>query len=186
SDYQIISPLITFFAQPDTVWFGGGDWDSRRKMPCHRYSRQAAENVPSEVFPAQWANGCALFASAEVFRRVGPLDTDYYALWDEVDWCFRASKLGFSCAVQPKARVAHKVSSTFGTDQSDQYVYLLTRNRLLFIRRHYGRADARRSAVGQAIVALRALARSAVNRDTARMRSCVAQTQANLDAMIGR
>lgn len=147
------------------VWFAGGSWDAARRLPRHLYDRQAVCDVPRDTFPARWANGCALFASTKVFKAVGPLDPDYFALWDETDWCYRAERLGFHCAEQPTAQVAHKVSSTVGSDTTYQYGYLLARNRLVLLRKYEGRTRALICTAGQFIVAAKSLTRGVVARD---------------------
>lgn len=185
-EYHIFSPLITFFDQPERVWFGGGEWDSRRRLPIHMYARQSVADVPARVFPIDWASGCALFANVAMFQQVGLLDPAFYAYWEDVDWCFRASSLGYRCAVQPEARVVHRVSATFGGKESPQSVYLYMRNRLLVIRKHIGLGQARKSAIGQTVMAVRMVMNGAIRRDHKKVENGFINLHATIDGIMNR
>ncbi|MBI4007176.1 MAG: glycosyltransferase family 2 protein, partial [Planctomycetes bacterium] len=58
----------------------------------------------------------------------------YFEDWD---WCIRAQKLGYKSVYVPDAVIWHKGSSTIGY-KSPLYYYYMTRNRILFARKHLG------------------------------------------------
>lgn len=184
--YKVFSPLITFASNPPTVWFAGGAWDRRRKVVSHLYFRDPIAAVPAQVYETDWANGCALFANRSVFETVGLLDPAFFALWEEVDWCFRASGLGFRCAIQPRARIMHKASATFGSNLTDYYIYLNTRNRLIFLAKHFGVARAFPRAVGQTVAAVRQLWRGLAMREPQQATRGLAMLQGSFDAVLRR
>jgi GT2 family glycosyltransferase len=66
-------------------------------------------------------------------EKVGLLDEQYFAYWEETDWCVRASDLGLHCYYAPQARIWHKAERSQSPDASFHYLY--RRNALLFVRK---------------------------------------------------
>ncbi|MBE0428987.1 MAG: glycosyltransferase family 2 protein [Thermoleophilia bacterium] len=54
-----------------------------------------------------WVSGCALMVRSEVVNRIGKLDSDMFMYCEDVDWCFRAARAGWSTYYVPSARVLH-------------------------------------------------------------------------------
>ncbi|MGH7789072.1 MAG: glycosyltransferase family 2 protein [Candidatus Binatia bacterium] len=64
------------------------------------------------------AIGCCLLLRAEAVRQVGALDEAFFAYHEDVDWCLRARKAGWTLLYEPNARVYHSGSgSTIGLHQ---------------------------------------------------------------------
>ncbi|MFN8641711.1 MAG: glycosyltransferase family 2 protein [Candidatus Binatia bacterium] len=51
--------------------------------------------------------GCSVLMAADALRAVGPLDADYFAYHEDVDWCFRVRAAGWEVHYQPLSRVYH-------------------------------------------------------------------------------
>ena len=51
--------------------------------------------------------GCCMLMHADALRDVGLLDEAYFAYHEDVDWCFRARRLGYEIYFQPLSRVWH-------------------------------------------------------------------------------
>jgi GT2 family glycosyltransferase len=66
-------------------------------------------------------------------ERVGLLDEEYFAYWEETDWCARAREIGLKSYYVGNARIWHKAAHS-QTPDSDYY-YLFRRNALLFLRK---------------------------------------------------
>src|SRR5262249_32320561 len=57
--------------------------------------------------------------------------------WEEIDWCWRMRKAGYTCLYIPQARVWHKISRAFeGGNRGPLWQYYYFRNRLLFLKRN--------------------------------------------------
>jgi GT2 family glycosyltransferase len=91
-------------------------------------------NVP---FQTGYAHGAAMMVPRRVLDFVGPLAEDYFLYYEEIDWCERIRQAGLSVWVVPEALVLHKESVTMNTLGATK-TYYLSRNRVLFMRRHYG------------------------------------------------
>ena len=101
------------------------------------------EKKPFEV---EQLTGTALMAPKEVWQKVGLLDEDYYFLFEDVDWSYRARKAGVKLFVVPEARIKHyggaswqKKESLISFDFYRQHFISF----LLFVRKNYGKREER-------------------------------------------
>ncbi len=62
---------------------------------------------------------------------------EFFLYYEELDWCARIRQAGYSIWVEPRARVHHKESLTVQALGALK-TYYLNRNRVHFMRRHYG------------------------------------------------
>src|SRR5262245_5818128 len=105
------------------------------------------------------AIGCSLLVRAEALERVGLLDESYFAYHEEIDWCVRARKAGYTLYYQPFSRVYHHYSKSTDVTKplrspraassealpnpiplswNPVRTYLGARNSVRFIRQHAG------------------------------------------------
>ena len=126
---SILAPKIVYADRPEVVWSAGG----RASGPLLRNDHVGEGDPVSQHNISQrvdWASGCALFLSADSFRRVGPMDEAYFLYLEDVDWCLRAARIGIDTWFVPGAIVQHEVSRTLGGRQwSDHVRYYAYRNR---------------------------------------------------------
>ncbi len=130
--------LVVDASDIDRVEFGGARIDPRTAMPVHLHGRRAALHLPAQPVACATVKGCAMLLSATGLARVGLLTEDYFLNYDETDWCCRARALGLDCLLVPQAVVEHRGAVSFGGTSGPLYRYFITRNRLLFARRHLG------------------------------------------------
>ena len=88
-----------------------------------------------EIREVDFVDGSALLIKKEMVDKVGMLDPDYFAYWDDPDLCVRAYRGGYKTVYVPKARMWHKVSGTSGR-MSPLFVYYTTRNKFLFMKKN--------------------------------------------------
>lgn len=103
------------------VWVAPGDLGPRLDRP---------------LIETAYISGAAIFARRRHFEAVGLLDDRFYLNFDDTDWCRRAAKAGFPLLMLRDAAIRHIGSASIGGRQSPLQVYFLTRNRLLFARKH--------------------------------------------------
>jgi len=131
------SAKIFFYDEPDRIWYAGARWDG--KASCF-FQVGEGERDDQERFATisetAYACGCAFFVSAKRLREIGLLDEDFFLYFEETDWCYRARRRGYPSVFVPEAKLWHKVSVSFGGERSPLALYFLTRNRLLWARRH--------------------------------------------------
>lgn len=130
---------ILLYGDRSRVWYAGARWDEPRSCFV-----QIGEGLPdddaslNEPQETAYACGCAFFMSAKRAREIGFLDENFFLYFEESDWCYRARRRGYPSIFVPDARLWHKVSVSFGGERSPLALYFLTRNRLLWAKRHAG------------------------------------------------
>jgi len=88
--------------------------------------------VDDKVIECDWLSGSNLLLRAQALREIGCFNDDYFLYFEDVELCARLTSGGWTCLVEPRARVRHhQGSSTFGSKQIWRYYYY-ARNRLLF------------------------------------------------------
>ncbi len=79
--------------------------------------------------------GAALLMHRSVPETIGFLEKDFFLFWEETDFCCRAKRAGIETWTAPRAKIWHKVSSSF-TGGKPQMHYFWWRSRLLWINRN--------------------------------------------------
>lgn len=139
-DLGAVSPLLCYYPAEgqtqDLIQYAG-------MTPVHSLTarnRTIGEKTPdtgqyTDPTPTAYAHGAALMIPRRVLDRVGPMPTDFFLYYEELDWCTSIREAGFSIWVEPRAKVYHKESLTT-TSMGPLKTYFLNRNRVLFRRRH--------------------------------------------------
>lgn len=133
---SVLGAKIFFYDKPDTIWFAGGCWNSKKYCFEHLGYGQVDSNEFNNISEVDYITGCALFASSAAFMEVGLLDESFFLTYEETDWCYRAREKNYKCIIVPDAKIWHKVSSSFGGADSPLVVYFMQRNKLLWAKKH--------------------------------------------------
>jgi GT2 family glycosyltransferase len=94
---------------------------------------RGAYDVAQEV---AYASGCEMLLRSSVLRQLGPLSDDYFAYWEESDWCQRARKAGYVAYYEPKSVIFHACISSQHGAESAVHNYLYARNGFIFAASH--------------------------------------------------
>ena len=71
--------------------------------------------APSPVaVPVDWVSGASLFIRAEVVKRVGLMDENYFMYFEETDYCLTAQAQGYEVWYWPDFSVVHLVGQASG------------------------------------------------------------------------
>ena len=132
-DAAALCPKIYFREQPTVICSTGG-----RVNPWAGAARQVGRGEEDrgqyeQVEVRDYADGAAMLMRRPALERVGLLDEEYFAYWEETDWCARATEAGYNCYYVPTARVWHKTARSQAPDA--KYYYLYRRNAFLFLRK---------------------------------------------------
>jgi hypothetical protein len=132
-DAAALCPKIYFHDRPTVICSTGG-----RLNPWAGAARQVGRGEEDrgqfeQVAERDYADGACMLIKREALERVGLLDEEYFAYWEETDWCARAAEAGYRCYYVPAARVWHKTARSQAPDSD--YYYLFRRNALLFLRK---------------------------------------------------
>jgi GT2 family glycosyltransferase len=88
---------------------------------------------PAERFAA---TGAAMIARAETFRRLGGMAPQFFAYYEDTDWCWRARLAGLTVRYDPEGVVRHVRSVTSGGAWVPLVRLLAARNRILCLARN--------------------------------------------------
>lgn len=88
--------------------------------------------------PIFWASGACMFIKADVFKKAGGFDGDFWAHMEEIDLCWQLKNRGYKIMYQPESVVFHLGGGTLSYD-SPQKVYLNFRNNLLMLYKNLDR-----------------------------------------------
>ena len=132
----IFGGKIYLHSDPKRLWYAGGYWDPRTLSFGEHGAGQVDDGQFDKLTETEWVIGCAMFIRASVFRRVGLLEPKFFLNNEELDFCSRAQRAGFTCVFVPAAVLWHKVSASFGGEDSPLKEYFSGRNRMLWARRN--------------------------------------------------
>lgn len=132
----VTCPKIRFFDPPQLLQYAGYN-------PINMFTGQATAIGFKQPDTGQFdrphttyfAHGCAMMVSREVVEKVGRFAERFFLYYEELDWSQRIRDAGYLIYYQPSASILHKESVSVGQN-SPMRTYYLTRNRILFMRRH--------------------------------------------------
>ncbi|MDO8529431.1 MAG: glycosyltransferase family 2 protein [bacterium] len=127
----ITSPVI--YNKEGKIWFAGGKikWFSMKAV--HSSERPKEKSA----YQTEYISGCAMLIKKEVFKKIGLLDEDFFLYYEDADFCVRAGKNGFKCAVILTAKITHFEKSE--SDLSNK-IYWLVISGLIFFDKNTPRA----------------------------------------------
>jgi GT2 family glycosyltransferase len=115
---------------------GAGDtytWAGQANRRGHGMLDRGQFDDPAEVFGA--CGGAALYRRSAI-EEIGSFDERFFAMYEDVDWSFRAQLRGWSCSYVPDAVAYHAGSATVGA-LSDFSLYHNWRNALWVVVKNY-------------------------------------------------
>ncbi len=146
----VVAPLLLSRADPDLVASAGLRFDARtgrmRHLAAGARRQPPATHLPQ---PVDAVSGCVILVRTEVFRAIGLLDEAYFFSFEDLEFCLRARRAGFGCAVVPAAIACHEGGRSIGPESP---------RRLYFAARNHLRLAAQAAPTGPLHGALRALA----------------------------
>jgi GT2 family glycosyltransferase len=95
-----------------------------------------AKKVP---YPVDQLPGAAMMVRAKVWQKVGPLDEDYPFYFEDVDWSWRAKKMGQKLMVLPQAEIIHLGGGSWkkGEARPEKYYRQFFASMAIFLKKSY-------------------------------------------------
>ena len=134
-DLLIVQPKILRASDPTKIDSTGDFVDSygfgiRRGADPPEEDRRQYDNSTS-IFSAR---GAALMTTRALFDFVGGMDGSFFALYEDIDFCWRARLKGAGVVFVPEARVLHDASTSL---TSELRAFHGTKNRLTMLVKNY-------------------------------------------------
>lgn len=125
SEFDITSPILHFARLGKDVYDYGGRviWPIGR--PVHREYSSLQKGVP----PIDYVSGACMLIKREVVEKIGFFDERFFMYFEDVDYCLRAKRAGFTVGVNANVVVNHQIIEHRFSKDPDKTRYLLDSNR---------------------------------------------------------
>jgi GT2 family glycosyltransferase len=144
-DLAAACPKSLFYSDPRMIYSTGGSVSIWRGSARQVGRGEKDHGQYDEIARRGYADGVCMLIPRQALEAVGFLDEQYFAYWEETDWCVRAREQGLQCYFIPQARIWHKANRSRSPDARFHYLY--RRNALLFVRKR-GKAPQLATALG--------------------------------------
>jgi GT2 family glycosyltransferase len=110
----LLSPMLVYANESQKIWCT----DGKVHLPFlyttypHMNEKFSDVHLPKIIYSDFGA--AALLVKAEVCKKIGKFDEKYFLFGEDVEWCLRAKKTGYSLAYIPDCVVRHQISATSG------------------------------------------------------------------------
>jgi len=132
----ICGPRIVYHSNPELFWSTGGYLAKKSGCPYHLEKPPPQVCTDKAFSEVDWVSGCALLIKASVIERIGLLDDDYFVGTEDVDWCVRTQRAGYTIAYVDNACIAHKKRIVSFNQYNYLQQYYTLRNLLIFIEKN--------------------------------------------------
>ena len=129
----VVGGKILYYDSMDYIWYNGGEINKFKGNVKHYFNNLRDNKTQTEFIECDFITGCLQLIKTEVIQRVGLLDEDYFLYYEDADYCSKVTINGWKLIVDSRAKIYHKVSRSTG-ENSENYLYYFSRNRLMFIR----------------------------------------------------
>jgi len=133
----ILGSKIYYHAEPDRLWYAGGNVNYWAGLVTHRGIREVDTGRYDLVEDTGYVVGCSFLMSKKLVDRVGyfdPIFTPFYT--EDGDLCARALGSGFRVVYVPRARLWHRVSTSSGGVITPKRVMLKIEYNLIYFKRY--------------------------------------------------
>ncbi len=132
----VVCPKIKYFDDPALVQYAGYNPMNMLTGTAHVVGFDQPDNGQfDQAGITHFAHGCAMMVSRRVVNQVGRFAERFFLYYEELDWSQRIKDAHFQIYYQPSAMILHKESVSVGR-KSTLKTYYMTRNRILYMRRH--------------------------------------------------
>ena len=109
----IVGPKIYYYdfeGRDNVIWSAGGKVEWRHRWVYRAIGANDEDSpVYQSVATVDWVSGAAIMLKSSVIGELSLLDSGYFSGNEDVEYCLKASKRGFTTVYVPTARVWHKV-----------------------------------------------------------------------------
>ena len=128
-----VGPAISFADRPDLLWFAGGKASSWFAVTRHKGLMHSASSPPPSS-DTDFVTGCCMLVSVDAWQRVGAFREDFFAYYEDAEWCLRARESGWHCVYVGDVLCTHAVSVSAARSNglSEITAYYMARNVLRF------------------------------------------------------
>jgi GT2 family glycosyltransferase len=134
SQKTIIGPMI-LEKDNHTIQSTGARIDMLRGRVPVINSGKIKKEISNKLIECDYIGGACLLFRCDSINELGLFPENYFLFYEETEWCLRAKKNGFQIVCDPSTSIVHEGSSSIKR-VSGLIEYLLSRNRVVFMRRN--------------------------------------------------
>jgi GT2 family glycosyltransferase len=144
SDVAAAMPKIKAYKNKEYFEYAGasGGFIDRYGYPFCRgrilYNIEKDEGQYDTIRDIFWASGACFVIRAELFRKAGGFDSDFFAHMEEIDLCWRLKSMGFRIVVIPESVVFHLGGGTLPIN-TPKKMFFNYRNSLFLLQKNLSR-----------------------------------------------
>ena len=136
----LVSPMIASLQRPSIFIYAGGFFNAQIPAIETTRDREKASRWATEHRANIILLGTALLVKVDLIRKIGMLDANLFAYWEDHDFSMRSNEAGFRNVVDLTTKVYH--NEKFPTDRPQDidphFWYYLARNEIRFWKKHTG------------------------------------------------
>jgi GT2 family glycosyltransferase len=127
----VVGPTVCYYNDVNRIQSAGAKIHWNKGKTTHFTDISTIDKIRD----VDYIMGCALLAKSDLYTEIGLLNKNYFAYWEETDWCVRAHKAGYRIVHVPKSKIWHKGGST-SKKTSGFYEYHMARNMFWFMKQN--------------------------------------------------
>lgn len=131
----VVGPKMYYYDEQNKINFMGGRINFWKGRGEHINVSEMNKEQYDKIKKVDYIEGSCFSIRRGVIEKVGMMNIEYFAYWEEADWCVRVQKAGYKIISAPKSKIWHKVSST-SKKISGFFEYYNTRNTFLFMKKY--------------------------------------------------
>ena len=134
----ITGPVVLARSEPGWIASLGMSYAPSTGRMRHRgVGAQMRDGARIDSGPVDAVSGCLMLIRREVFDAIGLLDEDFFFSFEELDFCLKARRAGFTTVLDGSAVAYHEGGRSIGPD-TPMRLYFAARNHLLLASRNDG------------------------------------------------
>jgi hypothetical protein len=135
---NLIGGRIFLYEPNDVLWYDGGKLCTLITRATHTNQNRNILEIPANSKPhkTQFITGCLFYISKKCLEQIGLLEESLFMYCEDIEYCLRAKKKGFTLYYVPNSVIWHKVGKSSGGKISGFSTYWGTRNRIKVARLH--------------------------------------------------
>lgn len=137
--WNAVVPKIHYDKPAGSIWYGGGGFNWWKGFSGYHIAMGKRDvgqcDAPCTV---EYAPTCAMLVHRDVFQKIGLMDETYFVYFDDTDFCWRLKTAGVTLGYCADVTVVHKVGGSTGGAKSAFSAFYVSRNRMYFLRKHFG------------------------------------------------
>lgn len=104
----------------------------------YQLSKKLVTVAPKQFCEVENVSGACMLIKKDVFEKLSGFDEKFFLYYEEIDFCRRAKNAGYKINYTPDIEVIHFGAKSSITDKQ-VFFYNLYKNKLYFIKKHYGK-----------------------------------------------